>query len=329
MNIAFAGFRHDHIFVLYNMAIAHKDFCVVGAFEKNNEARLNAEAKGVTFVYDNYSDLLVDESVDVVAIGSCYGDRGKMAIEALMAGKHVICDKPLCTDLNELDKIEHLSKEKNLCVSCMFTMRFENKINAVKKIIENGNLGKINNVYIGGQHPLQYGRRPMWYFEKEKHGGVINDIAIHGIDLLTYLFGEEVVRINAARTWNCYAETQVDFKDSAQFMLTTKNNVGVICDVSYAIPNGVEFDLPFYWQFYIWGTKGVISFSFNEKETKYYLSGSKESLTIKEENFATDYLSDFIKLVNGEKDVVLSSQDVFDSTRKTLEIQQVANLLKD
>lgn len=333
MKIAFAGFRHGHIYVLYNMAKEHKEFEIVGAFESHQESRKSAEGKGVCFNYDTYEQLLSDENVSVVAIGSCYGDRGAMVIKALKAGKHVICDKPLCTDLIELDEIEKLSKEKSLVVSCAFTMRFDKKITAVQNLIKSNKLGKINNVYFGGQHPLQYGRRPAWYFEKGKHGGVINDIAIHGIDLLAYLFAGEVEKINSARCWNAYAKEEPEFLDSAQFMLTLKNGAGVIADVSYAIPDGVEFNLPYYWQFFIWGTEGMIGFSLSEKQLTnsqgekqafYFIKGMSNPIPL-EEDQAENYLTDFLKVVRGEEDVILPVEEVIKSTRNTLLIQKKAN----
>lgn len=329
MKIAFAGFRHGHIFVLYEMAKNHPDFDIVGAFEQLDSARKTAEEKGVIFNYPTYKSLLEDNLVEVVAIGSAYGDRGQMAIEALKSGKHVICDKPLCTSLSELDEIEKLSKQKGLTVSCMFTMRFDKKIVSVKKLIDSGKLGRINNVYFGGQHPLQYGRRPSWYFEKGKHGGVINDIAIHGIDILSFLFGGKVDKINSARCWNAYAKEEPEFLDSAQFMLTLDNGAGVIADVSYAIPDGVEFKLPYYWQFFIWGTKGMIAFSLSEKQFKnggeeqptfYYVKGLVDPIPLEEVD-ADNYLTDFLRVVNNEKEQILPITEIISSTRKTLEIQ--------
>ena len=331
MKIAFAGFRHGHIFVLYEMAKNHSEYEIVGAFEEVEASRKAAEEKGVTFNYSTYRALLEDNNVEVVAIGSAYGDRGAMAIEALKAGKHVICDKPLCTSLDELNEIEALSKEKNLAVSCMFTMRYENKLVAVKELIDSGKLGKINNVYFGGQHPLQYGRRPAWYFEKGKHGGVINDIGIHGIDLLSYLFGGKVEVINGARCWNAYAKEEPEFLDSAQFMLTLSNGAGVVADVSYAIPDGVEFKLPYYWQFFIWGTEGMIAFSLSEKQLQsdgtekpanYYVKGQVEPIAL-EDKQGDNYLTDFLRVVKGEK-AILPISEVIESTRATLTIQSKA-----
>lgn len=340
MRVAFAGLRHGHIYTLYEMMKCHKDFEVVGGYEENEEARKLAIEKGLSCHYQSMDELFSDEKVDVVALGGCYGERGALAIRALTVGKHVIADKPLCTSLEELDKIEELAKKNNRVVSCMYTMRFEPKINAVRKMIQEGVLGEINNVYFGGQHPLMYGRRPMWYFEKDKHGGVINDIAIHGIDALDYMCGLKLDVINASRCWNKYAMREREFKDSAQFMLTMKNGAGVLADVSYAIPDGVEFALPYYWQFYIWGTKGTMRFSISEttlsvdigdavdtKNIVYYSQGSQEAKLYPVEEMHSDYLTDFINMVEKSQDVILPMQDVINSARATLAIQQRADTM--
>lgn len=323
MKIGFAGFRHDHIYSLYAQAKEHSAYEIVATYEEDAETIERALAKGVDISYTDYNAFLADSKIEVVAIGARFSDRGGMAIEALKAGKHVICDKPLCTSLDELCEIERLAKEKGLCVSCMFTMRYEPKIAGVKALIDSGRLGKIHNVYFGGQHPLMYSRRPAWYFDGTSHGGVINDIAIHGVDLLSFLCGLEIKDINAARCWNAYATEAKDFKDSAQLMLTATSGAGVIADVSYAIPDGVGFGLPFYWQTYIWGELGMISYSLNSDAT-FFEKGDPTGKAI-EEIETTDYLSDFLALVNGGS-VILPMDEVFASTRATLEIQKKADM---
>lgn len=323
MKIGFAGFRHDHIHVLYNQAKAHEAYEIAGAFEEHAETIEKAVAKGVEITHTDYNAFLEDPEIEVVAIGARYSDRGRMAIEALKAGKHVICDKPLCTRLEELCEIERLAKEKGLFVSCMLTMRYESKIAGVKALIDSGRLGKIHNVYFGGQHPLMYGRRPDWYFDGVSHGGVINDIAIHGIDLLSFLCGLEVSEINAARCWNAYATEEPDFKDSAQLMLTAEGGAGIIADVSYAIPDGVGFGCPYYWQFFIWGDGGIISFSMNS-DAIFLEKGNPIGQPI-EAIKTVDYLTDFLHLTGGEE-AILPMSDVFSSSRVTLEIQKLADL---
>ena len=324
MNLAFAGLRHGHIFALYEMAKAHPEFTVAGAWEADAESRAVAEAKGLSCCYGTYEALLADPAVDAVAFGGCFTDRGPLAIKALQAGKHVIADKPLCTNLAELDEIERLAKEKGLFVSCMFTLRFEKRMAAVKALVDSGELGEINNAYFGGQHPLQYGRRPMWYFEPGKHGGTINDIAIHGIDMLHYAFGLDVSRVNAARCWNKYAVEQPHFKDCGQFMATAHNGAGILGDVSYAIPDGIEFGLPHYWRFCVWGTGGAMEFAEGGSDPVWYKKGDPAPRPLPEVETPVNYLTDVLKMMRGE-DCVLSMQEVFDSTRATLTIQAAAD----
>ena len=323
INVAFAGLRHAHIFALYNEALRNPSYTVLGAFEENEEARLEAESRGLSCHYESLDALLADERVDVVALGGCYGERGGVAIKALRAGKHVIADKPLTTSLSELDEIEEAARRSGKMVSCMFTMRYDKKINGAKRLFESGALGEIAAISFGGQHPLQYGRRPAWYFEENMHGGVINDIAIHGIDALSYAFGIHASEINAARCWNKLAASEPHFRDCAQMMLTAQNGAGILADVSYAIPDGIEFHLPYYWQFYVWGTKGVLSFS-HRTAGVYYLAGDAEPHDLEEVD-AGEYLDDFQRLVNSEGEVVLPMHEVLASTRTTLEIQKYAD----
>ena len=324
MNIAFAGLRHSHVFALYDLAKQNPNFNIVGAYESNGDALKLAAQRAVECNYKTFDELLNDKKVDVVALGGCFGERGEMAIKALNAGKHVIADKPLCTTLKQLKKIKKAAEKSGKKVSCMFTMRFdEPKISAAKKLFESGALGEINNVIFGGQHPLQYGRRPMWYFEDGLHGGVINDIAIHAVDILSYAFGLKIKTVNAARCWNKYAKEQPNFKDSGQIMLTAKNGAGIMGDVSYAIPDGVEFGYPNYWRFQIFGTLGVLDFSLAGAESVYYLKGDPTPHVL-EDGETLNYLDDFYNLINGEDNVILTTNEVFNATETTLKIQQLS-----
>lgn len=329
MHIAFAGFRHSHIYVLYHMALENPETEIIGSFEEDIESRIAAEKNcGVNFTYSTYDELLSDSKVDIVAIGNYYGARGGMVIEALRAGKHVITDKPLCTSLEELELIEELVSKTGLKVHCMFTMRYEKKVNAVKNLIQSGRLGEINNIYFGGQHPLQYGKRPKWYFEESKHGGVINDIAIHGIDMVRYMCGANPAGILAARCWNAYAAAEPQFLDCAQFMLKLSNGAGLIADVSYSAPNSQGFKTPLYWEFNIWGTMGVAKFSQNSEITAYF-DGASEGEIIPDFEIKNEELRDFLMEIKGEKGILLNTKDVILSTRETLKIQKYSTDMQE
>ncbi len=326
LNIAFAGFRHGHIYSLLDLARKNEDIEVVGAWEDYEPDKQTAISEhDVEFNYNTYEDILSDSNVDAVAIGNYYQARGQMVIDALRAGKHVICDKPICTCMDELETINALKKEKNLSVFAMLDLRFDTNIQAAKKLIDEGAIGEINNIYFGGQHPLLYGSRAGWYFEEGKHGGTINDIAIHGIDLVRYFTGSNVKEINGARCWNKYAKEVPHFNDSGMFMLTLENGASVIADVSYAAPDSIAYNYPYYWEFKIWGTEGFITFTFYTDGVTLFKNGNKEAVTYSRVSPEFDYVEAFKKEINGEDPKYLSTEESLKSSFETLTIQYKAD----
>lgn len=320
MNIAFAGFRHDHIFGLYNTAKGNDSFIVKGAFEADENAKSQAQGLGVDFNYDSYDQMLADKEIDIIAIGDYYGIRGQRVIDALKHGKHVICDKPLCTSLDELDAIEALCKEKNLKICIMLDLRYMPQAKKAKEIIASGELGEIRIASFTGQHCLNYGVRPSWYFEEGKHGGTINDIAIHGIDLIRYITGKNLTEVNCTKTWNAFATEEPQFKDCAQFM-AHMGTMAINADVSYAAPRFDGF-MPTYWCFTFWGENGMLSFRYCDNDIRIY-KGKEEIITMP--NKEIDYLNDFAKEIKGEAQEYIGTMDMLSSQRQTLMIQKAAH----
>ena len=325
MKIAIIGCRHGHIFSLYQLIKESDRAEFAGAFEADAAAREAAEKnQGMTFPYTSVEQVLTDKTVDAVALGDYYGARGAQAIAALRAGKHVIADKPLCTSLAELDEIERLAKEKGLFVGIMLDLRYHKNVLTAKQLIADGVLGAIHNIQFGGQHPLQYGTRPAWYFEEGKHGGVINDIAIHGIDLLTYLTGNTVEKINAARTYNAYATEVPHFSDCGQLMLTLSGGAGVLADVSYSAPNKMGYSYPYYWEFHIWGERGMISFNYNSEGVTLCTADADAPVVVPAVEPFGNVLDAFLDDIEGVP-TLMSTAEALAAQRKTLEIQRVAD----
>lgn len=321
MRIAFAGFRHGHIVSLYQNAEKDANTTIVGCWEEDDATR-EATIRDIKadFCYSDYAALVADPQVEVVAIGDYYAKRGRLVIEALKNGKHVICDKPLCTELSELDEIERLSKEKNLQVCCMLDLRYMEQASKAKELIENGEIGEVKIATFTGQHGLSFDNRPRWYFEDGKHGGTINDIAIHGVDLVRFITGKNLTKIDCAKTWNAYAVKAPNFKDCGQFMVDMEG-MAVTADVSYSAPrfNGI---LPTYWDFYFWGTEGMIHFNMAENKTCLYKDGTCQTFDC--EFLCSKYFVDLPKMIQGVP-ALLDTEDILKSQRQVLMIQKFAD----
>lgn len=321
--ILFNGFRHGHINGLYQKVTSSAIAEIAGCIEPNDEARAAAESTlGAVFSTRSYDEWLASD-IDAVAIGNAYGERGQMIIKALKAGKHIIADKPICTSLSELEEIERISREKNLVVACMLDLRYLPQTAKACEILDSGALGEVKNVSFNGQHAIGYGSRPSWYFEEGMHGGTINDLAIHGVDLVRMLTHKEFSKIDAARVWNSYAYQNKDFKDSALFMARLEGDAGVLADVSYSAPSPQTFSLPSYWEFRLWCEKGMLTFNWADASVTVYADGEDKPIKYTDLPSGGDYLAEFLEEVENSGRRV--TENVFASTKIALTLQAEAD----
>ncbi len=328
ITLAFAGLRHGHIFAMLSHAQSHPDIEVVAVCEEDTTAREEIVEAGKAHVTHTNIDQMLDEvECDAIAIGDYYGNRGSIAIRALEAGKHVIGDKPLCTRLDELERIQELSEEKNLKVGCMFTMRDGARYLGVRDLLQNDEIGEIHAISSGGQHPLMLDSRPSWYFEPGRHGGTINDVGCHAVDIIPWLTDLEFTTVNSARCWNAFAKDFPHFEDAGQMMLTMNNGCGVLGDVSYFLPDSFGYSNPLYWRMTFFGRKGIIETSATAKSTLLMRDGDKVAQDVSlPEAKPMGYLKAFIDDINDlSGDGELSTVQVLKATRNTLTIQRAAD----
>ena len=325
---AFAGFRHAHILDLLAGVKEHTDAEVVACFEEDATTREELRAKGrVTITHSDFAAMLREVECEVVAIGDYYARRGALAIAALRAGRHVLSDKPLCVTLDELAEIETLTAERKLAVGLQFDSRDYPAFRALRDIICSGEIGEVCTIRIDGQHPLLLGTRPAWYFEPGKHGGTINDIAIHAFDFIPWMTGLEWREINAARTWNAKARDFPHFHDCAQLMATLSNGAGVLADFSYVAPDQLGYLLPQYWQVLVHGTRGLAETHLQADQVTVVTDASaKPESRVIGERRTRGYLDDFLAEVRGELDPMrLTTAQCLRATRLALEAQSRAD----
>lgn len=324
--VAFIGLRHGHITSLYQRIKKDPRFEIVAICEEDAKAAADAAAAwDMVATHNDFNAMLNEVDFDILAVGDYYGIRGQRIIAGLKKGKHILGDKPLCTDLQELAEIRQLSKDNGLKIGVMLDFRDYSPVRAAKELIDSGAMGEIHAINFGGQHPLNYGTRPWWYFEDGKHGGTINDIAIHGLDVAEYLTGSKITELTAARTWNAFADKEPKFNDSAQAMFALANGCGCIADVSYAAPTKFSFDSPFYWRFTIWGKNGIAEFCARDKAVHFYDNNSGEIRTIPPASQKlSDYLDIFVNEIDGAVEG-FGSEHLMNVTEKALKLQAMAD----
>lgn len=328
LRFAIVGFRHGHIMDLYRRVVENPALELVATCEEDEATRTQLKAQGqVSISHTRFDDMLKSVACDAVAVGDYFGKRGSLAIRALKHGKHVICDKPLCTSLIELEEIVRLAASNHLCVGCMLDMRDSGIFIGTRHLVRQGLIGEIKAISFNGQHPLFWGQRAPWYFEPGKHGGTINDIGIHAFDVIPWITGLRFAQVNAARCWVSHPELCSTFAGAGQVMLTMTNGCGALGDVSYLTPDSFAYRNPQYWRITLWGNKGVMETSHTAEGITVAVNGETALRTeLAAQGNPGGYLKAFLHDIEGSSGAdELDTIQVLAAARIALQVQQAAD----
>lgn len=171
---------------------------VMGSSPKR--ARPQAEAMGIDRVYPDYESLLDDDQVDVVHITSPNQFHFPQARDAIAAGKHVVCEKPLAMTSQESGELLRLAEEAGIVHAVNFNIRFYPMCIEARERVARGSLG---DLYITrGSYLQDWLVRPTdwnWRLDPEKGGALrtVGDIGSHWLDLMTFITGSQVDAVYA------------------------------------------------------------------------------------------------------------------------------------
>ncbi|MCL5070723.1 MAG: Gfo/Idh/MocA family oxidoreductase [Actinobacteria bacterium] len=156
-----------------------------------DDANLAVEQAGFEFATDNYKDLLTREDIDIIEICTPNYLHKEIIIEALKAGKHVNCEKPLAMNLSEAKEIlDTANSHKNLISQITFEYRYQPAMMRAKQLIDKGFLGRVYSTRALYLHSGNSdSSRPMYWKLEKKYcgGGSLFDLGSHIIDIIRFL----------------------------------------------------------------------------------------------------------------------------------------------
>lgn len=152
-------------------------------------ARGAAKPHGLT-AYANPAELLEREDVDIVHIATPPKTHGTIAEQCIRAGKHVLCEKPMATRLEEAERIAELARSKKRVLAANLVMRYDPLSEAVQQILEQKLLGDPIHGFFENyakDEPLPEGH---WFWDKSQSGGIFIEHSVHFFDLFAYWLGD-------------------------------------------------------------------------------------------------------------------------------------------
>lgn len=248
--IGAGGISHSHI-----EAFRQLQDIEIAAISDPNEAKLTfvAEKYGILKRFVNWEDIL-KEPVDIISICSPNAFHAQQSISALKSGKHVICEKPVAMNVEEVEAIIETAKQTGNKFMAAFSQRFAPHSQFIKKMVDNGQIGEI--YYVKASYLRRRGIPGLgtWFTTKKlAGGGPLIDVGVHILDLVIYFMGCPQPELILGVTYNKFKNQAVDggwppvwsrvgdkpsgvfdVEDLAAGFIKFKNNTSLFLEASWA-----------------------------------------------------------------------------------------------
>ncbi len=154
--------------------------------------KATAEQFGIEKIYTSETEMIKNEQLDAVDVCVWNCNHASCSIEALNAGLHVLCEKPMATSAKEAEEMIEAAKKNNKLLMIGFVLRFDTETKIAKDFIDQDYLGDI--YYSKATYLRRHGAPGGWFTDKSRSaGGPVIDLGVHVIDLTRYLMGKPKV----------------------------------------------------------------------------------------------------------------------------------------
>lgn len=232
-----------------------------------------AKSIGIEKTTKDYHEILNDPEIEAVLICASTDQHSPLSIEALKAGKHVFCEKPIDHDVEKIKEVLKVVEETGKKYQVGFNRRFDHNFQAVHDAVAAGKIGKQQIIKITSRDP-----EPPSIDYVKISGGIFLDMTIHDFDMVRYLSGAEVEEVYA------YGSVTVDPAigeagdvDTAVITLTLDNGATAVIDNCRAACYGYDQRAE------VFGTEGAVAIS-NDSVSNAVISG-KDGVTAEKPMF--------------------------------------------
>ncbi|MBN1173321.1 MAG: Gfo/Idh/MocA family oxidoreductase [Micromonosporaceae bacterium] len=188
---------------------------------------------------DDPRRLIENPAVDLIVSADIPSQRAEIAIAAMRAGKDVLLAKPGCTTLDQLSEIRRTVEETGRHWVVAFSERVHVR-SAVKagELIQAGAIGEVIQTIGLGPHRLKPETRAAWFYDLERNGHILTDLASHQVDQFLYYTGSTSAEVVASTVGNYTLPSRPEFEDFGEMLLRSPRGHGYI-RVDWCTPDGL------------------------------------------------------------------------------------------
>lgn len=186
-----SGFEADIHAAAYHLMPEEAEVVAVASPTPGNAAAL-AQRYGILRVFLDYRDMLREPDIEMVTITAPNRMHCRMTKDIAAAGKHVVCEKPLCMTLEEADEMIDVCRREGVLLLYAEELFFTPKYVKAKEMAANGAFGK---VYLVKQSEKHFGPHSDWFWDvNQSGGGVLMDMGCHGVAFCYWFLGRPRIK---------------------------------------------------------------------------------------------------------------------------------------
>ena len=261
---------------------------------------------GVENTTQDYHEILSDPEIDAVLICSSTNTHSPISLEAIAAGKHVFCEKPIDHDLSKIKQVVEALKGSNIKYQVGFNRRHDHNFAAVKQAVVDGKVGDVHIIKITSRDP-----EPPSAEYAAVSGGMFLDMTIHDFDMVRFLAGcdaEEIYVQSAVLVDPAIGEA--GDVDTAIITLKMENGAIAVIDNSRRAAYGYDQRAE------VFGSKGMVATANDTLSTAVLsnadgVTGEKPLYFFLErymQSFATE-VKGFISAIENDTDTLVGVED--------------------
>lgn len=283
--IGVGAMGENHVRVYHKMEEAN----LIGISDVNERALKRIEKKYETTGYTDYNELLENPEIEAVSVCVPTTFHHSVVMEAIKNKKHVLVEKPIAFTLQEAEEMISAAKEAGVILATGHVERFNPAVQKAKELVNDGVIGDIVSAFAKRVGPLP---------PRIKDVGVAIDLAIHDLDVMNYLFDEDIVQVYGVM--NSILD-DCEFEDHAEIMVSFNNESTGIIEVNWLTPyKRRELELT--------GTDGIISVDYIEQSIEVFGKFAQD-IEIKHEEPLKEELKSFLNSVENNQEPEITGED--------------------
>jgi predicted dehydrogenase len=185
------------------------------------------------------AEILQDDSIQMIVSAAVPCERAALGIAAMRHGKDFMADKPGMTTLEQLAEARRAQAQTGRIYSIFYGERLQHKATVrAGELAGAGAIGRPLQTIGLGPHSVGMTKRPDWFWQPEKYGGILVDIASHQFDQFLHFTGSTDARVTAAHVANHHHRQHPAFQDFGEALVAGERGSGYV-RVDWLTPRGL------------------------------------------------------------------------------------------